>query len=300
MKSEVAEPGLSWQLGLTGWPVVHSLSPRLQEAALASAGLSGTYRLYPVADGNTAEDQLRELIAQLRQGWLQGLNVTLPYKQRILPLVDALSPNALAIGAVNTLYRQGDRVWGENTDAPGFLCDLNAQGMVPQSLKERQALVLGAGGAARAVVYALVHEGWQVTVTARRIAQAGALAWGMSAFSPLIQALPLETALRTQDYRLVVQATPVGMDPHPEFNPWPEEIPLPPQACVYDLVYTPQETCLVRRSRACGLKTCNGLGMLIEQAALAFELFTGFPADRSAMRAAVAEDTSVEKDPSAG
>ena len=160
-------------LGLIGYPLSHSLSPQLHAAAFQALKLDGEYRLYPVAPNDN--QGLAKLAQRLRLGKLQGLNVTIPHKQAILPLLDKLTPSAQAIGAVNTLYLKGDRLIGHNTDAPGFLSDLhNSFG---QPTVEKNALVLGAGGAARAVVYALLTDGWNVTLAVRRadVDQAAAL-----------------------------------------------------------------------------------------------------------------------------
>jgi shikimate dehydrogenase len=173
--------------------------------------------------------------------------------------------------------------------------------------------VLGAGGSARAVVYVLARAGYQVWIAARRSEQAQELAisienglqtgstvstavrWqraSLTESSASIQGIPLTpVALRQLPERvaLIVNTTPLGMAPHSGVSAWPDEIPLPPDACVYDLVYNPPETPLIHLARKSGLPVCGGLGMLVEQAALAFERWTGQPASRSDMLAAVAE-----------
>jgi shikimate dehydrogenase len=278
--------GSVFHLGLTGWPVAHSLSPRLHRAALASAGLQGEYSLFPVENHPGCEVELGQLVDRIRAGELNGLNVTIPHKQRILPLLDELSDAARAIGAVNTIYYRDSKVWGDNTDADGFLYDLRRLGFIP-SESEKTALVLGAGGAARAVVYALLRDGWQVIVSARRFEQAEELTLSLGSGGSFCKAELLEHATAFHTYRLVVNATPAGMAPHPEQAPWPEGVAFPEDACIYDLIYSPLQTRLVREAVRAGLRAANGLGMLIEQAALAFELWTGHLADRVAMKAAV-------------
>lgn len=277
---------MPFSLGLTGFPLGHSLSPKIHAAALAACGLEGTYALFPVSPEQPSE--LAALLHRLRAGEIHGLNVTIPHKQSILSLLDDLTETARAIGAVNTISLRQGNLMGDNTDAPGFLADLNrflSQSNIPNP---RQALVLGAGGSARAVVYALCSAGWQVTVAARRLEQARQLA----------QTFP-QAAVRVADFSqlpafaalnpcfVLINTTPLGMTPHTETCPWPEDLPLPAQAVVYDLVYNPRETRLVQRARVGGLPAVSGLGMLIEQAALAFEIWTGCRPPREALWRAV-------------
>jgi shikimate dehydrogenase len=146
-----------------------------------------------------------------------------------------------------------------------------------------EALVLGAGGSARAVVYALLAGGWNVTVAARRLDQAQALAAQFNQ-NPIRVVRLDEAHLRLEHAAdLIVNTTPSGMHPHSSTSPWPEEIPLPQQAAVYDLVYNPFQTKLIETALASGLPACSGLGMLVEQAALSFERWTNHTADRAAM-----------------
>lgn len=300
-----------YSLGLLGYPVSHSLSPRLHQAALAAAGLEGVYRLYPIAPGEGGGElrELKELLGKVRGGEIQGLNVTIPHKQTVIPYLDELTPTAQAIGAVNTIYRSADfnRLIGDNTDAPGFLADLCAsfphlchhslvEGfglkvetpiLQPSTFNQRHALVLGAGGSARAVVYALLQDGWNITLYARRPEQAETLATQFSPFTNASQSFTIQNSLFTIDHSLIVNTTPLGMTPNLATSPWPADLPFPEHAAVYDLVYNPRETKLVRDAHAAGHPATTGLGMLIEQAALGFELWTGREADREGMRNAV-------------
>ena len=265
------------RLGLIGYPLGHSLSPRLHQAALESFGLEGEYRLYPIAPED--QDGLAALVGRVRQGELDGLNVTIPHKQNVIPLVDDLTPEAREIGAVNTLYRQGGALIGHNTDAPGFLTDLQ-RFWQPAPGDERRALVIGSGGGARAVVYALLRDGWNVTVAAVLLDQAAALVEALRAVAgqQALGFVPNEReAVRAvlEGTRLIVNASPVGMTPNVNASPWPEGLAFPPGATVYDLVYNPPETLLVRQARQAGLRATTGLGMLIEQAARSFECWTG-------------------------
>lgn len=279
-------------LGLIGYPLGHSLSPRLHMAALQALGLPGEYCLYPLPPDENLAPALGELLARLRRGEIDGLNVTIPHKQAVLPLLDECTPAARAIGAVNTILRRDSRLVGDNTDAPGFLADLRRA--FPALAEPGMALVLGAGGAARAVVYALASAGWHVYIGARRIEQAQALAAGLQTGAPAgsgLHALALDAAAVAglPDVRLLVNATSAGMAPDSHGDPWPQGAALSARSAVYDLVYNPPETALMRRAAAAGLPAAGGLGMLVEQAALAFERWTGLAAPRSAMWQSVDE-----------
>ncbi|GAB4505366.1 MAG: shikimate dehydrogenase [Anaerolineales bacterium] len=304
-----------FHLGLIGYPLGHSLSPKIHAAALESCGLRGDYSLFPIAPDD--QQGLRDLLARVRSGAIHGLNVTIPHKQNVISLLDELTPTAQAIGAVNTIYRRGDKLIGENTDAAGFLSDVKkfladspfglqrsavttypkrnhyakklAKIRANSRLREalcgsgrqlRSALILGAGGSARAVVYALVRDGWEVTIAARRLEQAQELA---SHDARAVYALRIthDELSSLPAVALVVNATPVGMAPNIHHSPWPANLPFPPHAAVYDLVYNPSETQLVKDARAAGLPATTGLGMLVEQAALSFERWTGRRPERS-------------------
>jgi len=280
----------SYHLGLIGYPLAHSLSPRLHHAALRALGLNGEYQLYPTPPFPEGSSRLCELLANLRTGKLHGLNVTIPHKQNVIPLLDILTPPASAIGAVNTIFCQDGNLMGDNTDAPGFMADLRQFIAGNPS----SALVLGAGGSARAVVYALAQSGCRVYLAARRLDQAQGLAQDMSKAGDRLKseivALRLKAEVMeqvTSTCDLIVNTTPVGMHPNTGASPWPMELPFPQGAAVYDLVYNPSETMLVRLARQSGLLATTGLGMLIEQAALAFERWTGQPVPREVMRKAV-------------
>lgn len=301
-----------YALGVTGYPLAHSLSPRLHAAALHDTGIPGEYRLYPVQLLPAGQADLEYLMTCLRDGRLDGLNITIPHKQAVIAYMDALTPLAQQIGAVNTIFRRESHegrdhaLIGDNTDAPGFMADLHkhfSQASIPQS-----ALVLGAGGSARAVVYALLMAGWQVTIAARRPEKAVAIQAGSaSLIAPLpgdqrctvigLDSLPYmirswgnaptSSVAGSKPLSLIVNTTPVGMFPDIDRSPWPDDLPFPECAFMYDLVYNPMETALVRAARSAGLPAANGLGMLIEQAALGFERWTGVRPSVEAMRRAV-------------
>jgi shikimate dehydrogenase len=285
--------------------------------------LDGEYRLYPVPPLPEGDGMLKELLAWVRSGEVHGLNVTIPHKLAVLAEMDGLTPVAKAVGAVNTVYLREGRVIGDNTDAGGFWADLQ-RAISPLDISQpHSALVLGAGGSARAVAYALFIAGWQVYVAARRIEQAHELCASLQAAQGLeaggSQGSGLEASAgsragpenrlkpRVQNsgklfpirldalsisnlqspISLLINTTPIGMSPHIDASPWPQELPLPRGAAVYDLVYNPLETALLGAARRAGLPAFSGLGMLVEQAALAFERWTGLAAPRDAMRRAV-------------
>ena len=269
------------QLGLIGYPLGHSLSPKIHAAALKAIGLQGGYSLFPIHPDD--KQGLKDLLARVRVGEIQGLNVTIPHKQNVIEFMDELTPTANAIGAVNTIYMRGDKLIGDNTDAPGFLSDLKRVIGNRELGIGKSAIVLGAGGSARAVVYALANDGWNVTIAARRIEQAQQLADSFSTHH-----FPLTTfALLPLTFDLIVNTTPLGMTPNTESSPLPENLSLPANAFVYDLVYNPRETKLVRDAKAQGCHASTGLGMLIEQAALAFEKWTGHNPPRDVLFEAV-------------
>jgi shikimate dehydrogenase len=277
------------KLGLVGYPVGHSLSPKIQNAALQASGLKGDYSLYPVAPDDM--QALKTLLVSVRSGEMAGFNVTIPHKQNVIPFLDELTPTAQAIGAVNIIYKRGDKLIGDNTDAPGFLADLKKfLTAAPygddktQKNGELKALVLGAGGSARSVVYAICNDGWQVTIAARRIEQAQQLSEKFPDIHVKGYNLP---TLQLSDFQLIVNTTPIGMTPNDDQSPLPENAALPKQTKIYDLVYNPRETKLVRDARAQGLRAITGLGMLIEQAALGFTLWTGIKLSSEIFRSAV-------------
>jgi len=288
---------ITYSLGLIGYPVSHSLSPHIHNAALRSLGLAGVYRLFPIPPMPEGLPQLKILLDALRRGELSGLNITIPHKQSVLPLVDELTPAAQSIGAVNTLYTRKGVLVGDNTDAAGFAADLERvlgpQEEIDSSKTGRDAwaLVLGAGGSARAVVYALIHAGWKVHIAARRLEQAEGLSSSLMDLAPLgalaaSQLGELSDTIARCPFFLIVNTTPLGMVPNVSASPWPSGLPFPTGAFVYDLVYNPPQTSLVKAAIASGLGASNGLGMLVEQAALAFERWTGQTAPREVMHSA--------------
>jgi len=260
--------------GIIGWPVSASLSPAIHNAAFAAAGLDWAYVAFPVRP-----ERIADSVSGMRALGIAGLNVTMPHKRAVIPYLDALSDEAAALGAVNTISADGDRLTGANTDGGGFLRFLEAgAGLPPKGVR---ALVLGGGGAARAVSAALAFAGAEVSVAARRSEQAGELI-AVAAGARLVRWESRSEAASAAE--LVVNATPVGRDG--------EESPidaraLKPGHVVVDLTYHPRSTPLLGDARAAGAAAFNGLGMLLHQAALSFEMWTKRPAPLEAMQSAI-------------
>jgi shikimate dehydrogenase len=273
-------------LGLIGYPLEHSLSPSIHAAALKACGLRGDYSLFPILPDD--KQGLKDLLAHVRSGEITGLNVTIPHKQNVIPLLDELTDTAKSIGAVNTIYVRDDKLIGDNTDAQGFISDLKRFLTLKYDslLSQKNALILGAGGSARAVVYALLNDGWQVTLFARRIEQAQQLA--KSVANHELRIADNISDIELSNITLIVNATPIGMPPNTNQSPLPENFPFP-EAAIYDLVYNPGETKLVKDAHAQKLPATTGLGMLIEQAALAFEIWTGHNPPRNILYTSVVE-----------
>lgn len=238
----------------------------MHRAAFAWAGLVGDYGAVRVPPAN-----LGAAIAELRQPGILGANLSLPHKEAALPYLDSLTPAARAIGAVNTLISQEGKLLGDNTDAPGFLAALSDAGVSPDGA----AVVLGAGGAARAAVWALCSQerrsqGRPVFVVNRTRAKAERLTADLGG-----KATDLNE-IKWSGVGLIVNASSAGLNA-PEESPLPdfEFSALSPSALIYDMVYKPAETRLMRDARAAGLRAENGLGMLAHQARLAFLAWTG-------------------------
>lgn len=272
--------------GVLGWPVAHSRSPAMLNAAFAAAGVDASYVRFPVAP-----DALADAVRGLRALGIAGANVTVPHKTSVLPLLDSVDDAARAIGAVNTVVRGEDgRLHGLNTDADGLVRALVEAGA---RLEGARALVLGAGGAARAAIYGLAGAGAEVTVAARR--QEAARALWHDALS-LSDDTGLRTALTRAD--VVVHATSATLlgDDDRATRLFLAQLPLEalrPGTLITDLVYTPRDTALLRAARAHGARTLDGTAMLLHQGALAFERWTGLPAPLEAMRAALDAPFSV-------
>jgi shikimate dehydrogenase len=208
-----------------------------------------------------------------------------------MPYLDELTGAGHEIGAVNTIIARDGRLIGHNTDGDGFLAALRAAGCDPIG---QRVLVLGAGGGARSVVYALAQVGCAVTLHNRTEDKAARLVQDMQALGSQTEPIRLAQAVGLQNldlaaFELLVNTTSVGMRPTVDASPWPEDLAMPPHWTVYDLVYNPAETRLLAQARAAGATPIGGLGMLVHQGALAFELWTGQAPPLEVMYAAARE-----------
>lgn len=261
--------GATRTAGVIGWPVRHSLSPVIHGAAFAATGLDWVYLAFPVAPGAAPA-----AIEGMRALGIDGLSVTMPHKAPVAAIVDGLTDDATALGAVNCVFRDGDRLVGDNTDGGGFVDSLRVdEGIDPSGM---HCVVFGAGGAARAVVRSLAAAGAdRVTVVNRRADRAESAA----ALAAERGAVGDDASVGAAD--LVVNATPVGMgdDASMPFDP----AATPDGAVVADLVYHPATTPLLAAAARAGRTPVGGLGMLVHQAARAFERWTDTPAPVEAM-----------------
>jgi shikimate dehydrogenase len=269
------------RLGVLGWPVAHSRSPAIQNAALRRAGLSDwRYQLLPVSP-----ELFSELVPALPGAGFAGANVTIPHKQAALARSDTATARARAIGAANTLTFSADgAIAADNTDAPALIAAL------PTAIRGATAMVLGAGGSARAAVWALLDAGAaEVRLYNRTAERARELAAQLGA----------SAVTRPAAADVLVNCTAVGLDGSDPFDRLPlDRDDLDEYGCVVDLVYTADGTRLIDAARERGIPAVDGLTLLIGQGALSFEIFTGLPASLEAMRAA-ATPTPTVRPPSA-
>ncbi|MFN0119833.1 MAG: shikimate dehydrogenase [Blastocatellia bacterium] len=251
-------------MGVIGNPVGHSRSPLIHNTALRALDIDGVYLPLEVMN---AESFMRDFAhpATRRLAWnLRGLSVTIPHKLAVMPLLDHIDEAARAVGAVNTIVVAGNELHGYNTDVAGAMAPL--ENLMP--LRDARVAVLGAGGAARSIIYGLGQRGAHVTLYARNLARARTLAAEFQ-----VEAMTIEQFAGNVD--LAVNCTPVGMHGHDEANSPLRTDQLRNIGLVYDLIYIPAETTLLREARAAGCRTLNGMAMLIGQAAEQFRLWTG-------------------------
>jgi shikimate dehydrogenase len=278
--------GTTQVVGVIGWPVEHSLSPPMHNAALEHLGLNWVYVPFPVAP-----DRVGLALAGLRGLSLRGLNVTIPHKSAVIPYLDEISREGQLLGAVNTITNYEGRLLGENTDVAGFRRAVAEAGW---SLEGRRVAVLGAGGSARAVVLAALQGGArEVTVLNRTLARAEEIVAHLAAAAGTshltARALDEQAQTMVREAEVVVDCTSVGMYPRHEVAPVVPGAWLRPGQLVCDLTYNPRRTVLLEAASAAGAETLEGTGMLVHQGALALESWTGQPAPVEVMRAALLE-----------
>ena len=265
--------------GVVGWPIEHSRSPTIHRYWLKELGLPGSYEKFAVRP-----EEFRQFVDKIGEDAFVGANVTAPHKEAAFDACDARAPVAEALGAVNTLWRQDGRLWGDNTDVVGFLANLD-EATPGWEERRRSAVVIGAGGAARGIVYALLSRGFaRVAIVNRTPARAEALAGHFGGSTTAAPWADLATELGRAD--LLVNASTLGMIGQPALAL--ELGTLPEHAVVTDAVYVPLRTPLIEAASARGLRVAEGLGMLLHQAAPAFARWFGErPAVTPTLRALV-------------
>ncbi|HDQ05544.1 MAG TPA: shikimate dehydrogenase [Candidatus Bathyarchaeota archaeon] len=264
-----------------GDPVEHSLSPAMHNAAFQKLGLNLVYVAFKVT-----RNELKEAISGAKSLGLRGLNVTMPHKNAVIKYLDETDSTAEAIGAVNTILNEQGKLVGYNTDGKGAMIALQESGIYPE---EKKMLLLGAGGAAKAIAFQAAQEAEELVILNRTPEKAEQLAellrkkFGNKVKGRALSAEILKKELKTAD--ILVNATPVGMHPHVNTSPIPSDL-LRRDLCVMDIVYNPLETKLVEDAKAVGAKVVWGLDMLLYQGAVSFEIWTNCPAPVDVMKKA--------------
>ncbi|MGE5545245.1 MAG: shikimate dehydrogenase [Bacillota bacterium] len=264
--------------GLVGYPLGHSLSPLMHNLAFEAVGINAVYLAFPVKP-----EHVKLVVEAAKTFGIQGFNVTIPYKESIIPLLDQISPEAEACGSVNTVLIKDGLAVGYNTDGAGFMDSLEQEGVKVPAV----AMIIGAGGAARAIGYQLAARG-AITVFVNRTPEravslareitgiTGQESWGMSWDDS-------RNAGFLQDTELLVNTTPLGMYPRIHEKPLFDLRMLNPAATVADIIYNPITTRFLQEAAQLGLKTINGLGMFVNQGVRSWEMFTGQKAPRQLM-----------------
>lgn len=279
------------QVGLVGYPVAHSLSPRMQQAAFDALGVEACYTLW-----ETHPDRLAERIASLRSPDVLGANITIPHKEDVVPLVDECDLAAARIGSINTIVNRDGRLIGYNTDAPGFIRALMEFNAYPFDCAGKKVVILGTGGAARAAAVALLGKRVAEMILFGRtevhllnilghLRTVSANMHGTTHIEGVLFGNPKASGfLSSAD--LVVNATPIGLKVD-DTTLLLDVYVLPATALVMDMIFNPPMTPLLRAAQSHGCHVLNGLSMLLYQGALAFEIWTGHPAPIEVMRKAL-------------
>lgn len=262
------------RVGIIGWPVAHSVSPAMHNAAFEALGMDWRYERWP-----TPEEAIERRVTGLRAAELAGANVTIPHKQAVVPFLDEIVEAAGVVGAVNTIVATDGQLVGYNTDVAGIQWALAQNHVAPAGW---HVVMLGAGGAAHAALYAMHDlEVASITVFNRTPERASDLITDLKphlkgiglASASLSDVSRLEGALMRGD--LLINATSVGLHPNVAQSPLPDQVDLPEHVVVFDMVYNPQQTRLLRQAEVLGARTIGGLDMLVGQGAEAFKLWTG-------------------------
>ena len=279
---------MSVELGIIGYPINHSISPIFQQAALDHSEFDANYRAWAVPP-----EDLGRFLKTLREEKYLGINVTVPHKVAVIPYLDEMDPTAIAAGAVNTILNSDGKLIGYNTDTHGFLQGLKIERRF--ECRDKRALVLGAGGAARGVLQALIQERVIECVIANRtLTRAESLAatgLQMGIDCKSIGMTWEELSLAAVNADLIVNCTTIGMaHAMNEGNSPLQPQQIPPSALVYDLVYNPLETPLIRAAARAGAATLGGIHMLVYQGAASFELWLGSEAPVEVMMLAAVNE----------
>ena len=275
---------MTQRLGIIGYPIGHSISPIFQQAGLDHLGIDATYEKWEVTP-----ERVGDFVAGLRAPGTLGINITVPHKQAVIPFLDEVDEWATAAGAVNTIVNRDGRLTGHNTDGPGFLQALLVEtGYSPDGTR---ALILGAGGAARGILLALVRGGVDSLVIANRtFERAETLAQLASDNGVGSEAIPLSGDALTEaaaSANLIVNCTTMGMSHGPDEHGSPiTAAQIPASAIVNDVVYTPLITPILKEAAAAGATALGGLHMLVYQGVLSFQMWTGVDAPVDVMLAA--------------
>jgi len=276
--------------GIIGDPIEHSMSPVMHNAAFEALGLDYAYLPFHVR-----QEELPGAVVGIRALNVVGLNVTIPHKVAVIPLLDKLDPLAERMRAVNTIVNEGGKLTGYNTDAPGFLQAMQSRGIEPEG---KNVVMLGAGGASKGISLILAGAGANLVILNRSLFRAEELASHIAQYyqkklkAMILSEENLKQALDGAD--VLVNTTSVGMVPDVDRSPVPARL-LTPHLVVFDIVYNPLETRLLREARAAGARTIDGLDMLVWQGALAFEKWTGQKAPFEVMKQAAVKALGHEK-----
>jgi len=267
-----------------GNPVEHSLSPSVHNAAFEAAGLNYVYVAFQVADVASCLAGMRALPS------FRGMSVTIPHKMAVIPHLDDIEPMAQHVGCVNTITNENGRLVGSTTDGPGTLRAFDLAG-VP--LDDQRVLFIGSGGAVRAVAFAFAElaQVEHITIIGRTPERVAAIVNDLHAKTPasvVAAHLPEDLPEAMSAHRVIVQGTPIGMYPNEDDTPIPPDL-LRPDHTVFDMVYRPYKTQLLENAEALGCTVIPGVEMLLNQAVLQFERWTGVRAPIHAMRAALME-----------
>jgi shikimate dehydrogenase len=273
-------------LGVIGDPIEHSMSPKMHNTAIQALGLNYVYISFHVYSKDLAA-----AIAGIRSLQIRGINVTIPHKIAVMPYVDEIDPLAQKIGAINTIKNENGHIFARNTDGEGALIALNEAGCDPQG---KVIVILGAGGAAKAITFYLASLAKRLIIINRSSSHLNELIKSLQKnFQVPIDGISdnntvaIENAIRSA--ALLINTTPIGMYPHKDEMPIDPSL-FHPNLFVFDIIYNPIETKLLHIARTKGCKTLNGIKMLVNQGAIAFEWWTGIKPDKKLMETAILED----------